>query len=119
MKTQDSVPRFVTETGCTAGLPDGLFSIQNPNLGKFWRALDWKMYIYCMAIGNFLWRIGIFYDNLLYFVFIWYIFPCLYSLVSCTKKNLATLVHCVMINRVTRLVEFSPKVGQLFSESQK
>jgi hypothetical protein len=25
-------------------LPDGLFSNQNPNLGKFWRALDCKFY---------------------------------------------------------------------------
>jgi hypothetical protein len=23
------------------GLPDGLFSTQNPNLGKFWRACEW------------------------------------------------------------------------------
>jgi hypothetical protein len=29
-----------------------------------------------------------FYDHLVHFVFIWYIFP---ALVSCTKKNLATL----------------------------
>jgi hypothetical protein len=35
-----------------AGLPDGLFSSQNPNLGTFWRALDWKMLIYFMAIGD-------------------------------------------------------------------
>jgi hypothetical protein len=24
-----------------SGLPDGLFSNQNPYLGKFWRALEW------------------------------------------------------------------------------
>jgi hypothetical protein len=36
----------------SAGLPDGLFY---PNLGKFWRALDWK----------------IFYGNLEYFTGIW------------------------------------------------
>jgi hypothetical protein len=33
-------------------------------------------------------RLGIFYDHLVHFVFIWYIFP---FLVSSTKKNLATL----------------------------
>jgi hypothetical protein len=36
------------------GLPDGLFSNQNPNLGKFCRALDWKMLLYFMAIRNIL-----------------------------------------------------------------
>jgi hypothetical protein len=55
-------------------LPDGLFSNQNPNLGKFWMALDWKMFQYFMAIWNILWRFGIFYDPLVHFVFIWYIF---------------------------------------------
>jgi hypothetical protein len=64
------------------------FQTKNPNLGKFWRALDWKMLIYFMAIWNILWRFGIFYDHLVHFIFIWYI---LLVLVSCTKKNLATL----------------------------
>jgi hypothetical protein len=41
-----------------------------------------------MAIWNILWRLGIFNDHLVHFEFIWYIFP---FLVSCTKKNLATL----------------------------
>jgi hypothetical protein len=45
---------------------------------------------------NILWdveyfmRCGIFYDHLLHFVFTWYIFT---VLVSCTKKNLATLIR--------------------------
>jgi hypothetical protein len=42
-----------------------------------------------MAIWNILRPFGKFYDHLVHFVFIWYIFP---VLVSCTKKNLATLV---------------------------
>jgi hypothetical protein len=29
----------------STGLPDGLFSNQNPNLGKFWNALHWKTLI--------------------------------------------------------------------------
>jgi hypothetical protein len=44
-----------------------------------------------------LWPLGIFYDHCVHFMIIWYIlcsfgtfFP---VLVSCTKKNLATLVH--------------------------
>jgi hypothetical protein len=62
------------------GLPDGLFSNQKSQFGK--------IFIYFMAIWNILWRLGIFYDHLVHFVFIWYIFP---VLVSCAKKHLATL----------------------------
>jgi hypothetical protein len=44
---------------------------KNPNLGKFWRALDWKMLIYFLAIWNILQTFGICYDHLVHFVFIW------------------------------------------------
>jgi hypothetical protein len=46
-----------------------------------------KMDIF-MAIWNILPKFGIFYDHLVHFVFIWYIFP---VLVSWTNKSLATL----------------------------
>jgi hypothetical protein len=36
------------------GLPEGLFSNQFPNLGKFWRDLEWEMQVYFMAIWNIL-----------------------------------------------------------------
>jgi hypothetical protein len=49
------------------------FQTKNPNLGRFWRALYWKMTIYFMAIWNISWTFGIFYDHLVHFVFIWYI----------------------------------------------
>jgi hypothetical protein len=52
------------------------FQTKNPNLGKFWRALDWKMLVYFMAI----WKCCV---NLVY------IFSLV--LVYCVKKNLATL----------------------------
>jgi hypothetical protein len=65
------------------------FQTSNPNLGKFWRALDWKVLIYFMVMWNISWTFGIFYDNQVHLVFIWYIFP---VLVLCTKKNLATLI---------------------------
>jgi hypothetical protein len=35
-----------------AGLPDDLFSKQNPNLVQFLRALDWKILKHFMAIWN-------------------------------------------------------------------
>jgi hypothetical protein len=64
------------------------FQTKRPNLGKLWRALDCKMLLY-------FWPFGIFYGHLRYFITIWCIlcsfgtfFP---VLVSCTKKNLATL----------------------------
>jgi hypothetical protein len=57
-----------------AGLPDGLFSNQNRNLGKFWRALEWKMLLYFMIIWNILrhiwyklWPFGIVCGHLVYF----------------------------------------------------
>jgi hypothetical protein len=37
------------------------FQTKNPNVGKFWKDLKWKMYI------------GIFYGRLVYFTTIWYI----------------------------------------------
>jgi hypothetical protein len=47
------------------------FQTKNLNLGKFLRALDWKMLIYFMAIWNIL---RTFYDHLVHFVLICYIF---------------------------------------------
>jgi hypothetical protein len=50
------------------------FQAKNPTLGKFWRALDWKMFTYCMAIWNILRIFGMFYDHLVHFVFLWHSF---------------------------------------------
>jgi hypothetical protein len=33
-----------------SGLPEGRFAYQNPNLGKFLRALEWKLLVYCTTI---------------------------------------------------------------------
>jgi hypothetical protein len=49
------------------------FQTQNSNLGTILRALHWKMLIYFRAIWNILQIFGIFYDQLVHFVFIWYI----------------------------------------------
>jgi hypothetical protein len=51
------------------------FQTKNPNLGRFWRALEWKMMVYFMVIWNILLSFGI---NLWPFgnvVIIWYISP--------------------------------------------
>jgi hypothetical protein len=50
------------------------FQTQNPNLGKFWRVLQWKMLVYFMAIWStyitaiwyILWPFGVFYGFLVY-----------------------------------------------------
>jgi hypothetical protein len=64
--------RFVW--GCAQGCQMVHFQTKSPNLGKFVSALDWKMLIYFMSICNILWTFGIFYDHLVHYVFIWYIF---------------------------------------------
>jgi hypothetical protein len=65
------------------GLPDGIyFQTKNPILGKFWRVyIFWTFGLLCSnlvcftAIWSILRPFDIFYDHLLYFVVIWYIFP--------------------------------------------
>jgi hypothetical protein len=54
-------------------LPDGTFSFRPKisDLGKFWRALQWKVLVqihlvYFMAIWSILWPFGIFYDYLVH-----------------------------------------------------
>jgi hypothetical protein len=75
----------------TAGLPDGFFQTKNPNLGKFLRPSNKKTVIYFMAIWNISQIFWIFYDHLVHFVLIWYIFSGFGIL---CQKNLATLHDC-------------------------
>jgi hypothetical protein len=46
------------------GLPDGIFSDQNP---QFWKVLKLNIFIYFMAIRNTFWSFVLFYGNLVYF----------------------------------------------------
>jgi hypothetical protein len=55
-----------TGTNARAGLPDGLFSNQNPNLSKFWKAFNWKMFNISLSFKIFSGDLG-------YFMTIWYI----------------------------------------------
>jgi hypothetical protein len=61
------------------------FQTKNPDSGKFWRLLKWKMLVYYMAVWSILRLFGTFCGHSVYFIIIWYILVC------CTKKNLATL----------------------------
>jgi hypothetical protein len=65
-----------------------IFKPKNPNLGKIWRVLQWKMSVYFMSICFIIQPFGNFYGNLVYFMAVWYIFS---VLVLCSKKHLATL----------------------------
>jgi hypothetical protein len=43
------------------------FQTKNPNLGKFWKALEWKMLLYFMAIWHSVWQFGIGCGHLVYY----------------------------------------------------
>jgi hypothetical protein len=73
------------------------FQTKNPNLGKFWKDLQWKVLVYFMAIWSILCPFRVFCCYLVYFILNWDIFP---GLVCCAKKHLATLVA----------TQFAPKV---------
>jgi hypothetical protein len=47
------------------------FQTENPDLGKFRRALDWEMFMDFMYIWNILWTFGTFCIHLVHFVRFW------------------------------------------------
>jgi hypothetical protein len=56
-------------------LPDGIFSNQNLQFGKIFYSLAMKDVVIFLTVGLFYGHFCIFYDHLVYFVIIWYIFP--------------------------------------------
>jgi hypothetical protein len=53
------------------------FQTKNPYLGKYFRVLQWKRFVYCMAIRSILRTFGIIYGHLVYLLVTnWYIFSC-------------------------------------------
>jgi hypothetical protein len=65
------------------------FQTKNPNLGKFWRVLQWKLLVYVMAIWSILQPFDTY--ILWHLVNLWLFGIVLVVLVWRTKKNLATL----------------------------
>jgi hypothetical protein len=63
------------------------FQTQNPNLGKFWEAWEWKRLVISWPMGIFR---AIFNGNLVPFGLFGTFSP---DLVYCVKKNLATLLR--------------------------
>jgi hypothetical protein len=43
------------------------FQTKNPNLGKFWTVLQWKMIVYFMDTWSILRSFDVFYGHLVYF----------------------------------------------------
>jgi hypothetical protein len=52
-----------------------IFKPKNPNLGKFWRVLEWHMLIYSDVIRNILRQFGKFCGHLIYYSPFWYVLP--------------------------------------------
>jgi hypothetical protein len=51
------------------------FQTPNPNLGNYWRALEWKMLVLLMAVWNILRPVSYVLWPFHNLVIIWYIFP--------------------------------------------
>jgi hypothetical protein len=49
------------------------FDTKNPNVGTFWRVLEYKIFVYVMKIWYILRLFGIFYWYLVHVMGIWYI----------------------------------------------
>jgi hypothetical protein len=85
------------------GCQTAYFRTKNPDLGKFWRVLQWKVLVYCVSIWSiFGYLVGIFSGHLAYLRLIGLSFS---VLVCCTNKNLATLI--AMCNKAERTVQKS------------
>jgi hypothetical protein len=78
-----SDPFSARDQGCQMAY----FQTRNPDLGKFWRILQWKMLIYLMTIWSIIRQFNLFVVCIL--MVVWHIFT---LLVCCANKNLATLV---------------------------
>jgi hypothetical protein len=83
------------------------FQTKNPNLGKFWRFLQWKIMLYFMAIWS-IWYIllhyGIFCGHLVCFDPFWYIVPrkiwqpcCQVCLLASWRKNRCIPFHSLSV----------------------
>jgi hypothetical protein len=92
------------------------FRTKNPTLGKFWRVLQRKILAYFMNIWSIL-------RHYKYFMAIWYILWLfgIFSpvLVSCTKKNLATLSESINASTYRHGINVSPSEEKLNRYIQK
>jgi hypothetical protein len=64
-----------SKTTTLSGLPDGLFSNQNSQFGQMFEGSRLENVDIFLSHLEYLEAFGIFYDHLVHFVLIWYIFP--------------------------------------------
>jgi hypothetical protein len=62
-------------TGLHQGCQMVCFQTKNPNLGKFWRVLLWKILVCFMTIWSILRPLELFDGHLVYLMVFWYILP--------------------------------------------
>jgi hypothetical protein len=82
------------------------FHTKNRNLGKFCTVLHWERLVYFMDIGSILRSLDIFYDHLVYFVAVWYIFPRVGTLHQEKSGNPALAFGCAC-KYIRQLILFS------------
>jgi hypothetical protein len=102
-------------------LPDGLFSNQKSQFGKIFQGLRLENVYTFYGQLNIVWVFGIFCDHSEHIVLIWYSFP---VSVSCTKKNLATLLTAanlfsLSVAGLLRFPRSDPTVGVQLSRMRK
>jgi hypothetical protein len=61
-------------SAATQGCQMVCFQTKNPNFGKFWRVLEWKMMVYFIDSWSILRSFVLVYGHWVQFVVIWYIF---------------------------------------------
>jgi hypothetical protein len=64
---------FATMATLHQGCQMVYFQAKNPNLGKFWRVVKWKMFGLFKTFWSILRLFGIFCSHLVCFVAVWYI----------------------------------------------
>jgi hypothetical protein len=127
MNFKATLPRLFKSSGSCARLPDGLFSTQNPNLGKFLEGLAILVYFMTIwsiftAIGNILWPFGIFCGNLVYFSpfgyfgprKIWQPCPCDYSINCFLSDFHPTVLSIVSTQLLDNTSEYFNGPGNTF-----
>jgi hypothetical protein len=83
--------------------PINCFQTKNPNLGKFWRVLRWKMMVYFMDTRSILRSFVIFYGHLVKFVVIRYISPRFGILYQEKSGNPDMYIHISGLPRCVRI----------------
>jgi hypothetical protein len=86
--------KYTSEQGCQMVY----FQPKNQKLGKFGRALNWKILVYFMDIWKILWPFGIFNGLLVIYIVLFGIFPPVWVHCMTNDEYLATLLQNVFLS---------------------